>query len=297
MKNKILVVLFTLFTLISWSQVDYEYIVNETKVYAYHDGTALPNGGSDINIGTRAYNLELKIYHTWNGTEWQETVPITFIDAGYGFTSVDRSTYFTTIGAYAFDVSTFYNTDRGQVFGASGELAFATGLDNIASGYAATTFGYDNVGDANYAFVAGLSNQAGGGGSIIMGVALDATGGDAMAVFGQSNVRPSDQGGNDFALIVGNGTITNDASSRAIRNVPSDAFAVRKDGGVTAPSMTPAVILQEGNISLINKEWVNADVPATATSPGVAGQYAYDAGFVYVCIATNSWKRSAIVAW
>ncbi len=33
--------------------------------------------------------------------------------------------------------------------------------------------------------------------------------------------------------------------------------------------------------------------PATA-SPGVPGQIAYDASYVYVCVAANTWKRVAI---
>ncbi len=39
-----------------------------------------------------------------------------------------------------------------------------------------------------------------------------------------------------------------------------------------------------------------AAVPAPLhnTSPGTAGQISYDAGFFYVCIATNSWARVAI---
>jgi peptidoglycan/xylan/chitin deacetylase (PgdA/CDA1 family) len=38
-------------------------------------------------------------------------------------------------------------------------------------------------------------------------------------------------------------------------------------------------------------------VPATATSAGTAGDVAYDSSFVYVCVATNTWKRSALSSW
>jgi hypothetical protein len=38
-------------------------------------------------------------------------------------------------------------------------------------------------------------------------------------------------------------------------------------------------------------------VPATATSAGVAGQVAYAAGFLYVCVATNTWRRTALSSW
>lgn len=38
-------------------------------------------------------------------------------------------------------------------------------------------------------------------------------------------------------------------------------------------------------------------VPATSTSAGTAGQVAADASFLYLCIATNLWRRVAISAF
>lgn len=38
-------------------------------------------------------------------------------------------------------------------------------------------------------------------------------------------------------------------------------------------------------------------VPATASSAGVAGQWAQDADFIYICTATNTWKRVSILTW
>ena len=34
--------------------------------------------------------------------------------------------------------------------------------------------------------------------------------------------------------------------------------------------------------------------PATDTSIGVPGQFAYDTSYLYICIAPNTWKRTAI---
>lgn len=39
------------------------------------------------------------------------------------------------------------------------------------------------------------------------------------------------------------------------------------------------------------------NVPATATAVGVKGEIAYDANFVYICVATNTWKRAALATW
>jgi len=38
-------------------------------------------------------------------------------------------------------------------------------------------------------------------------------------------------------------------------------------------------------------------VPATPTSTGVAGTIAYDSDFIYICTATNTWRRVAIATW
>jgi hypothetical protein len=37
--------------------------------------------------------------------------------------------------------------------------------------------------------------------------------------------------------------------------------------------------------------------PATSASPGMAGQIAFDANFLYVAVAPNSWKRIPFVAF
>lgn len=41
--------------------------------------------------------------------------------------------------------------------------------------------------------------------------------------------------------------------------------------------------------------WV--DVPATASSTGTAGQVAYASGFLYICVASNTWQRVAIATF
>jgi len=38
-------------------------------------------------------------------------------------------------------------------------------------------------------------------------------------------------------------------------------------------------------------------VPASASATGTEGQIAWDASYIYVCTATNTWKRVAIATW
>jgi hypothetical protein len=41
----------------------------------------------------------------------------------------------------------------------------------------------------------------------------------------------------------------------------------------------------------------NTAAPATSSSTGTAGDIRYASGFVYVCVATNTWQRAAIATW
>jgi hypothetical protein len=38
-------------------------------------------------------------------------------------------------------------------------------------------------------------------------------------------------------------------------------------------------------------------VPGNALAAGTAGQLAYASGWLYVCVATNTWQRVAIATW
>jgi hypothetical protein len=40
-----------------------------------------------------------------------------------------------------------------------------------------------------------------------------------------------------------------------------------------------------------------AKTPASASDTGTAGEICWDANYIYVCTATNTWKRTAISTW
>lgn len=40
-----------------------------------------------------------------------------------------------------------------------------------------------------------------------------------------------------------------------------------------------------------------AKTPASATATGTKGMWCWDAGYLYVCVDTNTWKRAALTAW
>ncbi len=42
---------------------------------------------------------------------------------------------------------------------------------------------------------------------------------------------------------------------------------------------------------------VSSDIPGSATATGTAGAIRFDSGYVYICVATNTWKRAALTTW
>ena len=37
--------------------------------------------------------------------------------------------------------------------------------------------------------------------------------------------------------------------------------------------------------------------PISASAVGTAGELAFDSGYVYVCVASDTWKRAALAGW
>ncbi len=70
----------------------------------------------------------------------------------------------------------------------------------------------------------------------------------------------------------------------------SDLVIITDMSEVKKPTKTATIGSIVGTIS-------DVPAPASATSTGVTGQIATDANYIYVCTATNTWKRVAIATW
>jgi hypothetical protein len=42
---------------------------------------------------------------------------------------------------------------------------------------------------------------------------------------------------------------------------------------------------------------INESTPASATASGTKGDIVFDGDYIYVCVETNTWKRSALSTW
>ncbi len=102
------------------------------------------------------------------------------------------------------------------------------------------------------------------------------------------------------------------ASAEARRNAALDASLARKkveqdiavldksDVGLsnvdnTSDASKPVSTAQQTALDGKLGTWVTA--PATTASTGAPGQLAYDSSWLYVCVSTNTWVRTALATW
>ena len=69
------------------------------------------------------------------------------------------------------------------------------------------------------------------------------------------------------------------------------------DSAIILGSHTPAPDIGVVDITGDNVRVQTSQTPATAVAAGQQGEIAWDANYLYVCIATNTWKRVAISTW
>ena len=152
---------------------------------------------------------------------------------------------------------------------ASGSRSTAMGKSTTASGTSSTAMGVDTAASGSHSTAMGESTTASGTSSTAMGQYNILNTGD----------NPTSYDATNTAFSVGNGT------SEGSR---SDAFKVLFNGTTTiAGSLTSESL----NVTALNT------APASATSAGTLGSIRFTADYIYVCVATNTWKRVAIVTF
>lgn len=74
---------------------------------------------------------------------------------------------------------------------------------------------------------------------------------------------------------------------------PNPMMLVANGVTIGANSAPNATLDVRGNTIIIS----TARTPASASATGATGSVCWDASFVYICTATNTWKRTAIATW
>ena len=92
------------------------------------------------------------------------------------------------------------------------------------------------------------------------------------------------------------GSAANDGTGDDLRTAfitVNDNFQFMSNTGFNAGGINVT-----GSIAVTgNVNFANTYVPATAGASGTAGQLSWDNNYLYVCIATNTWKRANISTW
>jgi hypothetical protein len=74
----------------------------------------------------------------------------------------------------------------------------------------------------------------------------------------------------------------------------ADRVVVDSAGRVGIGTASPTMLLDINNDTVRVR---TARTPASASAQGATGEICWDANYIYVCTATNTWKRSAISTW
>ena len=239
------------------------------------NGETIDDGPGDIVVG----GTGLETLDEGNGFGWRLVGRNAANYGDIGENGVDfsfqdgSSTTLGAVGEYstAFGLNTWASGSRSMVWGqgatASAAWSTAWGAGSIASGLQSTAWGI-SVASGTRGTSWGVSTQAAGIDSTAWGngtysYATNSTSSGlntranafCSTVIGMNSTIAAGQYFNNFFLTdelfkIGNGP---DAGNR------SDAFLILKDGTITAPSLTNALITTAGNKALITKEYLDAN--------------------------------------
>jgi hypothetical protein len=131
--------------------------------------------------------------------------------------------------------------------------------------------------------VGGSINLTAADGGEAGNIDLSATGGGTGG-----NIRMGDNGsGNAGGSIdtsagdVGSGGLINTSNGGGSIDTTAGGFLTMGSGNLQGPDWS-------GTITVL------VTAPASGSDTGTAGQIAYDSSYLYVCVAANTWKRSAL---
>jgi hypothetical protein len=87
--------------------------------------------------------------------------------------------------------------------------------------------------------------------------------------------------------------MTADYISRGVQTQTANLGLTKMSQNLT----DPVVDAVNANATILDSAAIVVAAPATATSAGKAGQIAFDATHIYVCVATNVWVRAILATF
>lgn len=104
--------------------------------------------------------------------------------------------------------------------------------------------------------------------------------------------------------ILGLGTTANDHTGDSLRVAGgkindnfNEIYAAIGNGNI----LTVAAVAKSGSYTDLSGKPPTAPAlvapPTSSTAPGSTGQISWDANYIYICVNTNTWKRTALTTW
>ncbi|QOG04346.1 hypothetical protein [Flavobacterium sp. MDT1-60] len=226
----------------------------------------------------------------------------------------------TAIGSLTLTLNTGSNSTS---IGSSALRSNTTGSYNTAMGiqslYSNISGNYNTAIGANSLYFStaegnvALGNLAGshittGARNVVIASQTGITHGAGTLTTGSNNLVIAQNNGSDNGLTTGSGnTILGKTSglSSSLSNtvilsdgIGTQRFVSNSNNLTTLPAQTTALITADGTgKSILTKEYLGTRIgtvaPSSATDTGVTGEIRVVSGYIYWCIATNTWIRAA----
>lgn len=115
--------------------------------------------------------------------------------------------------------------------------------------------------------------------------------------------------GHEYGVYVDNDTVTrnisagivtsNSLSTGSISGTSVNCSGITCSGTVSANTFSANNLTITGGLSanVTGNIRITGSAPSSATSSGLPGQIRYDSGYIYVCVASNTWKRAELLTW
>jgi len=124
-----------------------------------------------------------------------------------------------------------------------------------------------------------------------------------FATGGVANVSMGQDGGITEMIIYGqsgnSSQITTDAGTDIFLSTArgTDSGTVTINAGANGNIVILPSVYGTGKSVIHSPQFGSSDPPSSSGATGTAGQLAYDASYLYICTATDTWERVAVAAW